>query len=158
MRTAMKRRRRWKRTAMKAAKPGDHLEYPWALDPHTTPRRWETRRDQDGQTYSYAQFFWHYWQFDTFTRKDLDDYWETLPLTNTADQRSLEVDVGAAACGVLPDCHGETSTECGCTADPPSDEQAQMLDATAPLRCDCEGRGIRESERTDRRVAHQVPE
>jgi len=42
---------------MKAAIFEDHLEYPWELDPHTTPRRWETRRDQDGQTYSYAQFF-----------------------------------------------------------------------------------------------------
>ena len=42
----------------------------------------------DGQTYSYAQFFWYYWKFDTFTRKDLDDYWETLPRINSADQRS----------------------------------------------------------------------
>ena len=67
------------------ADPGDHLEYPWELDPHTTPRRWETRKDQDGQTYSYAQFFWYYWKFDTFTRKDLDDYWETLPLIHSAD-------------------------------------------------------------------------
>ena len=61
------------------------LEYPWELG---NPHRWETRRDKDGQTYSYAQFFSYYWALDTYTRKDLDDYWETLPLICFSDQGS----------------------------------------------------------------------
>jgi len=36
--------------------------------------------------------------------------------------------------------------------------RARRDDATAPPHGDCEGRGIRESERRDRRVGHQVAE
>jgi len=88
-----------RQTAMKAAIFKDHLEYPWELDPHTTPRRWETRRDQDGQTYSYAQFFRYYWNLDTWTRQDLDDYWETLPRINSAEEAAMSKEAVAEEAG-----------------------------------------------------------
>ena len=77
----------------------DDLEYPWELDPPTTPRRWETRRDQDGQTYSYAQFFRYYWNLDTWTRQDLDDYWETLPRINSAEEAAMSKEAVAEEAG-----------------------------------------------------------
>ena len=56
------------------------LEYPWHYEPSSAPRRTESRIDQDGRAYKYAEYFAYYWYQDIYTKYELDDYWDSLPL------------------------------------------------------------------------------
>jgi len=57
---------------------GEYPEYPWHADDPWDPRRWELRKDKDGKVYRYAELYWYY--ADKYTKRDIDDYWNQLPV------------------------------------------------------------------------------
>jgi len=56
----------------------NYPEYPWHADDPWDPRRWERRKDKDGKVYRYAELYWYY--ADKYTKRDIDDYWNQLPV------------------------------------------------------------------------------